>query len=309
MTFHKKLQQLRKARGLSQEELADQLAVSRQAISKWEVGEIPNLENLIKLSRFFGCALDDLVNDDASAPGERTETSPIPKKEKWRPHWLSLLVGAAIPILFFAAALLIRSAAIPNMDRQAAWNGRWLLFVDWPGEAENRQAGYMMVDNGSMHAYLEGDHTMPNINLDYTYENGLFDSTVTNGGPFEPKVVSPSRIVLDQGAGHMRWKLVRPGFERCELFETEGDWSTYLLDIDPDQREFDVTVTCELGTIDAYLVDGSGQRVKQRQTLIADSETPSFTIHLLRPEGYDGDYYLTMRGQNGFYAAGWYAWR
>lgn len=166
-----------------------------------------------------------------------------------------------------------------------------------------------MVDNGSMHAYLEGDHTMSNINLNYTYENGLFDSDVTSDGPFAPKVVSPSRIVLDQGFGHMRWKLVRPGFERCELFETQGAWNTYLLDVGSDQREFDVTVTCELGVIDAYLVDDSGQRVKQRQTLIADSETPSFTVHLLRPEGYDGDYYLTMRGQNGFYAAGWYAWK
>lgn len=308
MTFHAKLQQLRKEKGLSQEELADKLEVSRQAISKWEVGEVPNLENLVKLSRFFDCSLDYLVNDDALDLGKGEEEPPVPKK-KWKLHWPSLLLGAVIPLLILAAALLLRSAAAPDMDSQAAWNGRWLLFLDWPGEVDDRQAGYMMVDNGAMHAYLEGDHTTSNINLNYTYENGLFDSDVTSGAPFAPKLVSPSRIVLDQGSGHMRWKLVRPGFEHCELFETEGAWGTYLLDIDPACREFDVTVTCELGTIDAYLVDDSGQRVKQRQTLIADSETPSFTIHLLRPKEYDGDYYLTLRGQNGFYAAGWYAWK
>lgn len=67
MTCSEKLQQFRREKQLSQEELADKLEVSRQAISKWEVGEIPNLENLIKLSKFFGCTLDYLVNEDAAA--------------------------------------------------------------------------------------------------------------------------------------------------------------------------------------------------------------------------------------------------
>ena len=55
MTFGEKLQALRKARGWSQEELATQINVSRQALSKWESGaSVPDTENVIALSRLFG---------------------------------------------------------------------------------------------------------------------------------------------------------------------------------------------------------------------------------------------------------------
>ena len=51
MLLGEKLKKLRKARGLSQEQLADQLNVSRQAISKWELGEsTPDTDNLVALS-------------------------------------------------------------------------------------------------------------------------------------------------------------------------------------------------------------------------------------------------------------------
>ena len=55
MKLGEKLQQLRKRSGLSQEQLASQLAVSRQAVSKWELDEtMPDTENVIQLSRIFG---------------------------------------------------------------------------------------------------------------------------------------------------------------------------------------------------------------------------------------------------------------
>ena len=61
----KKIQLLRKGRGLSQEQLAIQLTVSRQAISKWELGEaMPDTENIIQLSKVFGVSTDYLLNDD-----------------------------------------------------------------------------------------------------------------------------------------------------------------------------------------------------------------------------------------------------
>lgn len=47
-----------KVNGLSQEQLAEKLNVSRQAISKWEMGAIPDMDNVIKISRFFDCSLD-----------------------------------------------------------------------------------------------------------------------------------------------------------------------------------------------------------------------------------------------------------
>ncbi len=65
MKISEKLYTLRKRRGLSQERLAEKLNVSRQAISKWELGTaIPESEKLIAISQFFGVSLDDLVNEE-----------------------------------------------------------------------------------------------------------------------------------------------------------------------------------------------------------------------------------------------------
>jgi len=60
-----KLIALRKKSGLSQDELADKLSISRQAISKWERSEsLPDTENLIALSKLYSVSLDDLVNNN-----------------------------------------------------------------------------------------------------------------------------------------------------------------------------------------------------------------------------------------------------
>jgi len=62
MQFYEKLQQLRKKCGFSQEDLAERLSVSRQAISKWESGSAyPEIEKLIQLSETFGVTLDSLM--------------------------------------------------------------------------------------------------------------------------------------------------------------------------------------------------------------------------------------------------------
>ncbi len=62
-----RLIELRKKSGLSQEELADRLGLSRQAVSKWERAEAsPDTDNLICLARIYGVSLDDLLNTDES---------------------------------------------------------------------------------------------------------------------------------------------------------------------------------------------------------------------------------------------------
>lgn len=66
MEFNNKLYELRKQKGLSQEELASRLNVSRQTVSKWEVGDsTPDMEKLIAMSDLFGVSLDELVLDKA----------------------------------------------------------------------------------------------------------------------------------------------------------------------------------------------------------------------------------------------------
>ncbi len=65
MEFNKKLQELRKQKGLTQQELAEALYVSRTAISKWESGRgYPSIDLLKKIARYFSVSLDALLSSD-----------------------------------------------------------------------------------------------------------------------------------------------------------------------------------------------------------------------------------------------------
>ncbi len=65
MEFNEKLQELRKQKGLTQEELAKKLYVSRTAISKWESGRgYPNIESLKAIAKVFSVTIDDLLSTD-----------------------------------------------------------------------------------------------------------------------------------------------------------------------------------------------------------------------------------------------------
>ena len=62
MEFHEKLLELRKSKGMTQEELAEALFVSRTAISKWESGRgYPSIDSLKEISRFFSVTIDELI--------------------------------------------------------------------------------------------------------------------------------------------------------------------------------------------------------------------------------------------------------
>ena len=65
MEFHEKLLYLRRQKGITQEDLAEALYVSRTAVSKWESGRgLPNIESLKAISKFFSVSLDDLLSGD-----------------------------------------------------------------------------------------------------------------------------------------------------------------------------------------------------------------------------------------------------
>lgn len=73
MNLGQKLQRLRRAKGLTQEQLAEAVAVSRQSVSKWELGEsMPETDKVVVLSRLLGCTTDYLLLDgvkEDAAPG------------------------------------------------------------------------------------------------------------------------------------------------------------------------------------------------------------------------------------------------
>ena len=73
MEFNEKLQELRRSRGLTQEELAEKLYISRTAVSKWESGRgYPNIESLRTIAGFFSVTVDELLSPKESA-GEKKD--------------------------------------------------------------------------------------------------------------------------------------------------------------------------------------------------------------------------------------------
>lgn len=84
MDFAENLQMLRKQHGLSQEQLAEKLAVSRQAVSKWESGRsTPDLQKIVILSNVFGVATDCLLKGDGP-----NEVPPDECVSRGKSHWM-----------------------------------------------------------------------------------------------------------------------------------------------------------------------------------------------------------------------------
>ena len=122
MNLPERLAFLRKEKGLSQLELADEMNVTRQAVSKWESGNVvPNLDNLIYLSKLYGVTIDSLIDDSQDLPPEPAPPEPVPaepvppespKKENpaflfiRKYGWLTAFLLAMVVILILGACLL-----------------------------------------------------------------------------------------------------------------------------------------------------------------------------------------------------------
>lgn len=115
-----KIYTLRRARGLSQEQLAEALGVSRQAVSKWEGGQaVPELEKLLALSDFFGVTVDELVREGAPSSGKEETSEPFPEPAKAGRGGrlgLALCVLGALGLLLIAPVTALLPAAANRMD-------------------------------------------------------------------------------------------------------------------------------------------------------------------------------------------------
>ncbi len=107
MTIADRIQHLRKARGLSQEELADAVGVSRQAVSKWESEQsIPDIDKVVALSDFFETTTDYLLKG----------IEPLPSKSLPLNAMVFTVAGTALN----ATALLV--AIVSWFERQELWS-------------------------------------------------------------------------------------------------------------------------------------------------------------------------------------------
>ncbi len=116
MNFSEKLYELRKKEGLSQEELAEKVGVSRQTISKWEMGQSsPEMEKLVNLSKLFNLSIDELVGNDVT--NEKENTSQEDVKPKKRNIFLKILMVICIIYSIICVTkfiLLTRQVLITN---------------------------------------------------------------------------------------------------------------------------------------------------------------------------------------------------
>lgn len=138
MTTGQKIQTLRKQRGLTQEQLAQRLGVSRQAVSRWELDEsLPETANLLPLGEVLGVSLDTLLDpaqglegpvlkEEPSAPAAPAPTAPSLRGLLKRRLWLFLL---PMELVVFAALALWRLGNAPSLALILLTQGLWLCFL------------------------------------------------------------------------------------------------------------------------------------------------------------------------------------
>ena len=123
MMLGEKILQLRKERGLSQEQLASQITVSRQAISKWELGEaMPDVENIVQLSKIFNVTTDYLLSEYNTievkvSPNEETvntEENTGQLAVRNRHHIAAIALGGILAFLGLCGVMIIWVVSIMN---------------------------------------------------------------------------------------------------------------------------------------------------------------------------------------------------
>ena len=145
MTLGEKIQNYRKRDGLSQEELARLLLISRQTVSLWETGQTyPTIDNLIRLREIFGVSIDEMLVDEEpipDAPPQIPEEPPIPQApaERKAPRALRtvstvlfvLSIVSGVWTLLFGLALL-QMIALPYISLSVISVLFFLCFIQMP---------------------------------------------------------------------------------------------------------------------------------------------------------------------------------
>lgn len=130
-----KIYTLRRKNGLSQEQLAEKIGVSRQAISKWEGGlSTPELDKLKTLSECFQITLDELTENQAesvSDDAKRVNEDPAPQKMDESKIGLCLCFIGAICLIIFGILTVIHPSSVSQINESSmiTLNGTGILIT------------------------------------------------------------------------------------------------------------------------------------------------------------------------------------
>jgi transcriptional regulator with XRE-family HTH domain len=138
-----RLYELRKKSNFSQEELAEKIGVSRQAVSKWERAEAsPDTDNLILLSKLYSISMDELLSTDEPIEMKKQSADEVVGEEKREKDfsetfWHTFPYPLCVTIVFLLLGFLFD-----------LWHPAWILFITIPiyysvvGHRCRRRSGY-----------------------------------------------------------------------------------------------------------------------------------------------------------------------
>lgn len=185
MEFGNKILELRKKAGLSQEQLAEQMGVARQTISKWELGETaPDIEESRKLSKIFNISLDDLTNNDV----KNVLVDKVSKTEKVSNTIIKILKIILLSIIILVI-LLVSDLYFREYFTAKPVSATYILECNINGETFEYQTKYKPSDMSIINFYTN-DKNMAINYKDYDNPTFLIEDIIWNvksrGGNCQP---------------------------------------------------------------------------------------------------------------------------
>lgn len=179
MKLGEKILNYRKKLGLSQEELGDKVGVSRQTVSKWEIGQtIPELEKMILLAKEFGTTIDELVKDEEAEENEKQVKSEKTKNNTSNIKLVNCILILVITIIgIFLGIILYRFLMVKT------FSDKFLEIGMEENENGNnvRIGNYRIIESVSVEDYSD----ITTLKNDYIYNLG-FKWKKLYGGWIEP---------------------------------------------------------------------------------------------------------------------------
>ena len=123
MKFNEKLVEVRKKEGLSQEELGYKLNVTRQTVSKWELGQTtPEMDKLVEISKIFNISVDELINESKITTNVNPiiEDQPIESGKTKSNKMVIIIVVALIAVLVFIGIKIFSAFTAFNLFNKTA---------------------------------------------------------------------------------------------------------------------------------------------------------------------------------------------
>ena len=212
MNFAESLLELRRGKGLSQEELAAQVGVSRQAVSKWETGEaMPDLNKLVALSDTLGVSLDRLCGKERDADEKVEASTVVVKKSRFWPLLCTVLSALIILLLLQVSRL---HAQISGTEQLPVNMAETIAYAEF-GSGSGNSLRYQIVPSA--------------VCEEYTYYLALVPNTPVFG--------EPSPVAVDAVNGVFQGEIAVP--------LSASSW-TVLLRVETGKGTYAVPVATEL---------------------------------------------------------------